>query len=266
MCGTKCLFPELLQYSLAPPFPPPPPPPPPRCNVGRLVGKPFLTNNIAWGEGGGEVGFGPKNVGFHVKNWSMVEAVHSASLSHIILARILEQHFAFLSKKGKVANRSALAEHSVNHEVAGKKGGKNKFQYRQWDRNSCDRAEADAGQGYTQIHHNDHPFTLQMLSGVHKSCKSCDRDFCHKRRIIPFDLVVSHPERWYYPVNGDWSNKRATTRETTRYYHASQACILKRFPYFSADEYLEIPPNTAALLKESHRAYLSAEFGVSVDP
>ena len=25
---------------------------PPRCNVGRLVGKPFLTNNIAWGEGG----------------------------------------------------------------------------------------------------------------------------------------------------------------------------------------------------------------------
>ena len=41
---------------------------PPRCNVGRLVGKPYLTNNIAWGEGGGEVGFGPKNVGFHVKN------------------------------------------------------------------------------------------------------------------------------------------------------------------------------------------------------
>ena len=30
----------------------PPPPPPPRCNVGRLFGKPFLTNNIAWGEGG----------------------------------------------------------------------------------------------------------------------------------------------------------------------------------------------------------------------
>ena len=88
MCGTKCLFPELLQYSLAPPFTPPPPPPP-RCNVGRLIGKPFLTNNIG-GEGeGGKVGFGPKNVCFHVKNWSMVEAVHSASLSHIIVARIV---------------------------------------------------------------------------------------------------------------------------------------------------------------------------------
>ena len=39
-------------------------PPSPRCNVGRLFGKPFLTNNIAWGEGegggGGKVEFGPK--------------------------------------------------------------------------------------------------------------------------------------------------------------------------------------------------------------
>ena len=39
--------------------------------------------------GRGRVGFGPKNVCFHVKNWSMAEAVHSASLSHIILARIV---------------------------------------------------------------------------------------------------------------------------------------------------------------------------------
>ena len=49
---------------------------PPQCMGGR-------------GGGGGKVGFGPKNVGFHVKNWSMFEAVHSASLSHIILARIV---------------------------------------------------------------------------------------------------------------------------------------------------------------------------------
>ena len=51
------------------------------CNVGRLFSKPFLTNNIAWGEGGGgwggggggwkkeEVEFAPKNVCFHVKNY-----------------------------------------------------------------------------------------------------------------------------------------------------------------------------------------------------
>ena len=120
--------------------------------------------------------------------------------------------------------------------------------------------------GYSEIYDNDHPFTLQMLSEVHKSCKSCDRDFCHRRRIIPFDLVLSHPERWYYLINGDWSNKRASTRETTRYYHASKACILKRFAYFSAEEYLQIPANVSAVLKDSHKAYLSAEFGVSLTP
>ena len=44
-------------------------PPTPRCNVGRLFGKPFHSNNIAWGGGGGgELGFVPKSLCFHVKN------------------------------------------------------------------------------------------------------------------------------------------------------------------------------------------------------
>ena len=37
--------------------------PPPRCNVGRLVGKPFLANNIAWGEGGGRGAGGAREGG-----------------------------------------------------------------------------------------------------------------------------------------------------------------------------------------------------------
>ena len=84
----------------------------PRCNVGRLVGKPFLTNNITWGEGG-KVGFGPKNVCFHVKNWSMVEAVHSATLSHIILARIVESPTYPKSDVG-TSPRSKQPLHSCN--------------------------------------------------------------------------------------------------------------------------------------------------------
>ena len=69
-----------------------PPSPPMQCWTTRWQAFPY--DNIAWGRGGGgggggKVGFGPKNVCFHVKNWSMVKAVHSASLSHIILARIV---------------------------------------------------------------------------------------------------------------------------------------------------------------------------------
>ena len=67
-------------------LPPPPPPPPMQCWTTRLQAFPYQQHCMGGGE---KVGFGPKNVCFHVKNWSMVEAVHSASLSHIILARIV---------------------------------------------------------------------------------------------------------------------------------------------------------------------------------
>ena len=81
MCGTKCPFPELLQYSLAPPFP-----------TDAMLDDSSASLSLRTtlhGVRGRKVGFGPKNVCFHVKNWSLIEAVHSASSSHIILGRIV---------------------------------------------------------------------------------------------------------------------------------------------------------------------------------
>ena len=46
--GHLAFYAEFLQYSLPPPSPPPRSP---RYNVGRLFGKPFLSNNIAWWRG-----------------------------------------------------------------------------------------------------------------------------------------------------------------------------------------------------------------------
>ena len=54
MCGTKCLFPELLQYSLAPPFPP-------DAMLDDSSASLSLRTTL---HGGGKVGFGPKNVCF----------------------------------------------------------------------------------------------------------------------------------------------------------------------------------------------------------
>ena len=76
MCGTLCLFPKLLQYSLAPPFPPM------QCWTTLRQAFPY-EGKVR------KVEVGQKNVCFNVKNWSMVEAVRSPSLSHIILARIV---------------------------------------------------------------------------------------------------------------------------------------------------------------------------------
>ena len=59
MCGTKCLFPELLQYSLAPPSPPM------QCWTTLRQAFPYEQHCMG---GGAKVEFGPKNVCFHVKN------------------------------------------------------------------------------------------------------------------------------------------------------------------------------------------------------
>ena len=62
--------------------------PPLRSNVGRLFGKSFLSNPIAWGEGGkGRIW--PKERLFPCEKRSMVEALHSARVSHISLAKIV---------------------------------------------------------------------------------------------------------------------------------------------------------------------------------
>ena len=80
--GQSVFFPNCCSFRSLPPSPPM------QCWTTGRQAFPYEQHCMGGG-GGGEVGFGPKNVGFHVKNWSMVEAVHSASLSHIILARIV---------------------------------------------------------------------------------------------------------------------------------------------------------------------------------
>ena len=46
MCGTKCRFPELLQYSLAPPFPP-------DAMLDESSASLSLRTTLHWGRGGG---------------------------------------------------------------------------------------------------------------------------------------------------------------------------------------------------------------------
>ena len=64
-----------------------------------------------------------------------------------------------------------------------------------------------------------------------------------------------------YPVNGDWSNCRPSHQETVRYYHASKECVTNRFTYFSVD-YIEIPNGIKDSLRDSHKTYLTSEFGL----
>lgn len=183
---------------------------------------------------------------------------------------ILEQHIQFISKpSAKKGPPSALSEANVNKEVAGKKGGKNKYPYRP-SRSQQEVPDKASGQGlsqsstgyrYKEIHHNDNPFVLRILPKNAKKCKQCGTDLCHRLRIIPHDLVFEHQERFYFPLNGDGKQKQASTKEVTRYYHANLACTKAHFPYF-AKEYIAIPPAVSSLLHKSHKTYRNTHFGL----
>ena len=90
---------------------------PPRCNVGRLFGKPFLTNNIAWGEGGGRIW--PKERLFPCEK--LIDGRGSAfykQLSHIILARNVSTMINVMTNKITSLQISTLsAQQKANLEV-----------------------------------------------------------------------------------------------------------------------------------------------------
>ena len=152
------------------------------------------------------------------------------SLAVAALQSILPAHLNFVERKSRRngGGRTALAEHDVNKKTAGKKGGKNKNNYRP-ARGKDVVASDEARQGnplFSAIHHNNNPFVLRFLHENAKRCQACDTDFCHRKRVIPFDLIFEHRERWYYPVDGNWSNRKASQKETTRYYHTTRQCMM----------------------------------------
>ena len=139
---------------------------------------------------------------------------------------ILRQHLGHICKdQGQQgASRTALAEAFVNKSVAGKKGSTNKFHYRPHNANyTTEKATQSQVSSdntthvYSEIYHNDNPFVLCILPPEAKTCKGCQHDFCHRQKIIPYDLVFAHKERYYFPLQGDWKNKVATNKEATRY-------------------------------------------------
>ena len=160
---------------------------------------------------------------------------HSIAVAQ--LKECLEEHLNFVVQKSKSKfSKSALAEAYVDKQRAGKKGGRNKNKYRPSKQQStaAELPQSSTNGVYTELHHNDNPFVVRLLPAEAKQCKTCKVDFCHRQRHIPFDLVLEHKERWYFPKDGDWNNKCATRQEGKRFYHPNlQKCLKPRFPYIS---------------------------------
>lgn len=98
---------------------------------------------------------------------------------------ILCAHLDFIRKKTKKGrSRTALAEHDVRKETAGKKGSKNKYVYRpargKASSSSNPTVEEDQASQtplYSEIYHNENLFVLMFLTEDARRCKSCQLDY-----------------------------------------------------------------------------------------
>ncbi|KAK3712178.1 hypothetical protein QZH41_005805 [Actinostola sp. cb2023] len=110
-------------------------------------------------------------------------------------AGILKEHLKYLAKSSRPSKptRSGLVEPPKNAQ--GKKGGTHKNQWRP------SRGVATKNAQFTEIHHNNIPLMVAFIEDHKKAkdCRQCRVEFPRKTKIAPFDIVLSHKEKWMYP-------------------------------------------------------------------
>ena len=95
----------------------------------------------------------------------------------------------------------------------------------------------DPGTRFTEIYHNNLPFTVVKSSDVPKDkvCESCKIGF-NPSTPSPYNMVFCKKERYRYPIKNnagmiiEW--KDTVNKLAIRYYCVKRACVLKRHPYF----------------------------------
>ena len=180
---------------------------------------------------------------------------HSICVAEI--AGILKEHLQHLKKspRRRAPSKSGLVE--PPKDAQGKKGGSHKNPYRP-TREALQ--EASPARPFTQVHHNNKPFVLFFLDDMPdaKECRQCRIEFPRKQQITPFDIALSHEEKWLYPDPNDPGRKLPSTRHTTKYYCIQKSCMKNRFPYYQP-RLVEIPAEVRSRLKSSHLDLLKSE-------
>jgi len=118
---------------------------------------------------------------------------HSICVAEI--AGILKEHLQHLQKspKRRTPSKSGLVE--PPKDAHGKKGASHKNPYR----------------------------PTQQVSQV---------AFPQRQQISPFDIILSHEEKWLYPDPKDPGRKLPSVHHTTKFYCITKSCIKTRFPPF----------------------------------
>ena len=170
---------------------------------------------------------------------------------------MIKDHLDFIRKTSRrnAPCKSALIE--PTKDAQGKKGGSHRNPWRPSRANSTD---ARNQRPFTEVHHNNKPLVLCFLDGHPKAqeYRQCHLEFPRRKKIIPYDVVLSHEEKWSYPDPKEPGRKLPSTKHTTKYYCVNGKCIKSRFPYYDPS-LLQIPPEVNSRLQRTHFDLLSRE-------
>ena len=118
---------------------------------------------------------------------------------------------------------------------------------------------------YTEPYHNNKPFCVQFIkdSPTAKNCASCSLEFPRDNVASPHDIVLEHQEWYQYPnketPGTTWVYAKSKTRSV--FYHANNACVTKRHPYFTPQR---IQISSQITLRTSHKTWLKDHFELEI--
>ena len=118
---------------------------------------------------------------------------------------------------------------------------------------------------FTQVWHNMKPLILTKVSQISEGrcfCSNCGVDFPRGEFMkSPFDICLSHEERWKYPIRESPGMKGISSTYTKKYYCIKKICILERFPYFVPGL---VSNECNLILNEQHKRILTEELNVNL--
>ena len=169
------------------------------------------------------------------------------------------EHFKKSPRRSKPSKSGLVVPEKV---APGKKGGATRNSWRQshgLTSASCSKTQGVA-HPFSEIHHIDRPLTACFLSDEPKAieCRYCRREFPRRVTAVPFNLVLSHEEKWLYPDPKNPANNLSSAKYTKKFYCVRRRCIMGRFPYFN-EKYLEIPDDVKIKLREGHKTLIMEE-------
>ena len=166
----------------------------------------------------------------------------------------MKEHLKFIAKSPRRSKPSKSGLLEPPKEAQGKKGGAHKNPWR-----------PNRKSPYSEIHHNNNPLVVCFLEDQKKAkeCRQCRVEFPRRQMIAPFDIVLSHEEKWMYPSPDDPDRKLPSSKFTTKFYCVKRQCIMTRFPYFDAS-FLQVDKDARLRLRPSHLGLLKAELNCAV--